>query len=57
MTGKELTISEVLHDPMIRLMLRADRISLGDFAKLLEEAANARRQAADPTNFQASRPH
>ena len=42
MHATELTMSEMLRDPMIRLMLRADRVPLGDFAKLLEEAANAR---------------
>lgn len=42
----ELTMSEALRDPMIRLMLRADRIPLGDFARLLEKAASARNAAA-----------
>ncbi|MDL2399493.1 hypothetical protein [Rhizobium mayense] len=34
-------MSEVLRDPMIRQMLRADRVSLSEFAKLLEKAARA----------------
>ncbi|MBO9096651.1 MULTISPECIES: hypothetical protein [unclassified Rhizobium] len=42
MHAAELTMSEMLRDPMIRLMLRADRVPLRDFAKLLEDAANAR---------------
>ncbi|MBZ5763006.1 MULTISPECIES: hypothetical protein [Rhizobium] len=42
MHATELTMSEMLRDPMIRLMLRADRVPLGDFAKLLEDAASAR---------------
>lgn len=38
----DLTMSEVLHDPMIRLMLRADHVPLGEFAKIMENAARAR---------------
>lgn len=34
-------MTEVLHDPLIRLMLRADGMSLGEFAMLLETAAIA----------------
>jgi hypothetical protein len=45
MNAAELTMSEALRDPMIRLVLRADRISLGDFARLLEKAAIARNQS------------
>ncbi|AVA23242.1 hypothetical protein NXC24_CH03629 [Rhizobium sp. NXC24] len=41
-----MTISEVLRDPMIRQMLRADRVSLSDFAKLLEKTARARNAAS-----------
>jgi hypothetical protein len=37
-----MTISEVLRDPMIRQMLRADRVPLSEFAKLLEKTARAR---------------
>ncbi|KRB54967.1 hypothetical protein ASE04_29195 [Rhizobium sp. Root708] len=40
----DLTISQVLKDPLIRQMLRADRVSLGDFEKLLEAAASKRGQ-------------
>ncbi|MDR6671270.1 hypothetical protein [Rhizobium sp. 1399] len=39
---EDLTMSEVLKDPLIRQVLRADRVTLGDFAKLLEEAASRR---------------
>lgn len=42
MTNSEMTMSEVLLDPMIRQMLRADRVSLSEFAKLLEKTARAR---------------
>ncbi|MGO4138478.1 hypothetical protein ACEQ6A_28545 [Rhizobium brockwellii] len=38
----ELTMSEMLKDSMIRLILRADRVPLGDFAILLERAASER---------------
>ena len=51
----ELTMSEMLRDPMIRLMLRADRVPLRDFARLLEEAAEAR-NAKRPLNDLAARP-
>ncbi|MDR7141910.1 hypothetical protein [Rhizobium sp. BE258] len=38
----ELTMSEALKDPLIRLLLRADRISMGEFAQILETAASRR---------------
>ena len=50
----ELTVSDVLRDPMVRLVLRADGISLPAFAMLLREAArrqhrfNALRYASTP---------
>jgi hypothetical protein len=46
MAGNELTISEALHDPLIRLMLRADRVPLSNFEKLLKEVAEARNKGA-----------
>jgi hypothetical protein len=39
----EMTASDMLRDPLIRQMLRADRISLASFATLLDTAS--RRQA------------
>lgn len=42
MQNGEVTMSEVLRDPVIRQMLRADRVSLSEFAKLLEKTARAR---------------
>jgi len=39
----EMTASDMLRDPLIRQMLRADRISLAAFATLLDTAS--RRQA------------
>lgn len=42
MYQNDLTMSEVLHDPMIRLMLRADRVPLGELARTMENAARAR---------------
>lgn len=42
MSRNDMTMSEVLRDPLIRLMLRADGISLGAFAELLEAAARRR---------------
>lgn len=40
---QDMTISEVLRDPLIRQMLRADKVSLGTFAALLENAALRKR--------------
>ena len=40
----EMTASDMLRDPLIRQMLRADRISLASFATLLDTAS--RRQAS-----------
>lgn len=39
MTDDEMTIAEVLKDPLIRQMMRADRVSLREMEKLLREAA------------------
>lgn len=47
MTGDEITISQALRDPMIRLVMRADGVSLEDFAKLLKDAASRKRQSSD----------
>nr|WP_246704934.1 hypothetical protein [Rhizobium sp. SG570] len=41
-----MTMSEVLRDPVIRQMLRADRVSLSEFAKLLEKTARARNEVS-----------
>ena len=58
MSKTELTMSEALRDPMIRLMLRADRVPLGDFAKLLEKAAlNRNKAAATAVVYLPGRPH
>jgi hypothetical protein len=47
MEKMELTMSDALRDPMIRLMLRADRVPLRDFAHLLKTAAQARKPKAE----------
>jgi hypothetical protein len=39
MHPSELTISDVLRDPMVRQVLRADGISLPAFAMFLQQAA------------------
>jgi hypothetical protein len=59
MINAEMTMSEVLRDPMIRLMLRADRVPLGEFAKLLERTARARNAgyAAESPTAQETRTH
>ncbi|NKJ38220.1 hypothetical protein [Rhizobium sp. SG570] len=46
MQNSEMTMSEVLRDPVIRQMLRADRVSLSEFAKLLEKTARARNEVS-----------
>lgn len=50
MTSSEITISEALRDPLIRLLLRADRVALEDFAKLLKDAAIRKRHSTDPVS-------
>ena len=59
MHNAEMTMSEVLRDPIIRLMLRADRVPLGEFAKLLERTARARDagNAAENQTAHATRSH
>jgi hypothetical protein len=36
---RELTMSEILTDPLIRVMLKADGISPSDFAEIIHKAA------------------
>jgi hypothetical protein len=43
MTHDEMTIAEVLKDPLIRQMMRADRVSLREMKKLLREAEGGQR--------------
>ena len=50
----EMTASDMLRDPLIRQMLRADRISLASFATLLDAAS--RRQASRAGENAAPRP-
>jgi hypothetical protein len=55
----DMTMSEVLKDPLIRQMLRADKISLGVFAELLQTAANKRARSFSVTgrdDYRASVP-
>lgn len=42
---QDMTMSEMLRDPMIRQMLRADGVSLSDFAVLLDDAARQSNRA------------
>ncbi|NLS20144.1 hypothetical protein HGP16_26775 [Rhizobium sp. P40RR-XXII] len=39
MTHRDLTIAEVLRDPLIRQVMRADHISVSRMANLLQDAA------------------
>jgi hypothetical protein len=45
MTQRDLTIAEVLKDPLIRQVMRADRISVTRMANLLQEAARRQERA------------
>ncbi|MGV8936119.1 MAG: hypothetical protein ACOH2J_03290 [Allorhizobium sp.] len=54
----DMTMCEVLGDPLIRQLRRADGVSLIAFATLLETAANNRNAAAPlsrPALFEANR--
>lgn len=51
----EMTPSEMLRDPMIRQMLRADRISLASFEALLDAAARRHARSASDGTFAASK--
>lgn len=44
MSDIDMTITEVLQDPMIRLMMRADGVSLKAMKTLLTDAALAQRK-------------
>ncbi len=45
MTQRDLTIAEVLKDPLIRQVMRADRISVTGMATLLQDAARRQERA------------
>lgn len=45
MTHRDLTIAEVLEDPLIRQVMRADRISVAGMANLLQDAALRQQRA------------
>ncbi|MBB3655595.1 hypothetical protein FHX15_000794 [Rhizobium sp. BK650] len=47
----EMTSSEMLRDPLIRQMLRADKISLASFAALLDAAARENARPAGDRAF------
>ncbi|QWW66278.1 hypothetical protein [Rhizobium sp. WYJ-E13] len=49
----EMTPSEMLRDPMIRQLLRADRISLASFEALLDAAARRHARCAGDGTFAA----
>lgn len=52
---QDLSMSEVLKDPLIRQMLRADKVSLGAFAVLLEKAAQERGRRFAVIDWEARR--
>lgn len=45
MTQRDLTIAEVLKDPLIRQVMRADHISVAGMANLLQDAARRQQRA------------
>ena len=51
----EMTPSEMLKDPLIRQMLRADKISLATFAALLDAAARQHARPAGDGSFPTSK--
>lgn len=55
MTMHEMTPSEMLKDPLIRQMLRADKISLASFAALLDAAARQHARPAGDSTFATSK--
>jgi hypothetical protein len=55
MTYKEMTITDVLKDPLIRQMMRADNVSLSEMKKLLLNAAlKQRNKELPPRNLISS---
>ncbi|MBB6486760.1 hypothetical protein [Rhizobium lusitanum] len=47
MTHRDLTITEVLKDPLIRQIMRADHISVSGMANLLQDAARRQKRAKE----------
>lgn len=43
MDHDEMTIADILNDPLVRQMMRADRVSLREMKKLLLDAARGQR--------------
>ena len=56
MFQQDMTMSEMLHDPLIRQVLRADRVSLGEFASLMDAAARIRNKRIAAVKRSASLP-
>lgn len=48
---KDMTVAEILADPMIRLLMRADKVSVGSLTQLMERTAKERdlKQSASVT--------
>ncbi|THF53857.1 hypothetical protein [Allorhizobium terrae] len=54
---QDMTMSEMLRDPLIRLMLRADGISLSDFASMLDDAARQSGKSRRDAKLAIPAPH
>lgn len=48
MANDEMTIADVLRDPLIRQMMRADGVTLREMEKLLRNAASKARRHRNP---------
>jgi len=48
MTHRDLTIAQVLKDPLIRQVMRADHISVAGMANLLQDAARRQQRVQQP---------
>jgi hypothetical protein len=55
MSNEDITPADILDDPLIRLMMRADRVSLGDMKKLLREVSEMQDRTQGPQRVQRAR--
>ena len=56
MAHSDLTLTKVMHDPLIRQVLRADGISLPKFAAFLQDAARKHQKSTADACFDAMMP-
>lgn len=51
MDHDEMTIADILNDPLVRQMMRADRVSLREMKKLLLDAARCQRISRQRSSY------